>query len=103
ADRIRPQNPFGPEVHTKMITTLSIAACSLTMLISSLVSQGRLKAVFYLSFVNNGCFIVINAALPIGGHSGVRFFVLPAAWGIGTGHRTLRRRARDNVYNSFSR
>ena len=44
-----------------MITALSIAACTLTMVISWLVSQGKLKAVYMLGIVNAICFMVINS------------------------------------------
>jgi hypothetical protein len=74
-----------------MITVLSILACSLTMVMSWLLSQGRLKAVYVLGIVNSLCFIVLNGSLAVSGQPGILFLIVPSAWGIVTSFIGLRR------------
>lgn len=75
-----------------MINTVSITACILTMFISWLISQGRLKVVYILGMFNGCLYCVLNAAIATQpNQAGVAFLIIPSVWGIAMSIYGLRR------------
>lgn len=77
-----------------MITFLSITACSLAMLNSWLVSQGRLRPVYIVGIIVSLCFITINGLLAVS-QPGLLFLIIPSVWAIITSIIGLRRIKRE--------
>ena len=78
-----------------MITLLSFVGCSLAMLISWLVAQGKLKAVYIVGIAVHGCFIGINGMIAWAGQPGVLFLIVPSIWAMAMSFVGLRRIARE--------
>ncbi|MFO0967849.1 MAG: hypothetical protein U0793_19985 [Gemmataceae bacterium] len=74
-----------------MITLLSIIGCSLSMVLSWLVSQGRLRTVYRLGILHGCVFVALHGLLAWHGQAGVLFLTVPASWRILTSCMGLRR------------